>query len=69
MTAAVHWYTVHVLWFTMYEFVREMTVNLSGEFSKDLVQKQDGRFPAGECALYSSGMSSGFIRHELHVFI
>ena len=51
VTAAVHWYTVHVLWFTMYEFVREMTVNLSGEFSKDLVQKQDGRFPAGECAL------------------
>ena len=37
----------------MYEFVREMTVNLSGEFSKDLVQKQDGRFPAGECALYA----------------
>ena len=28
------------MWFTMYEFVREMTVNLYGEFSKDFSQKQ-----------------------------
>ena len=29
-----------------------MTVNLTGEFFKDFSQKQDGRFPAGEYALY-----------------
>ena len=32
--------------------MREMTVNLTGEFFKDFSQKQDGRFPAGEVALY-----------------
>ena len=31
----------------MYDPVREMTVNLTGEFSKDFVPKQNGRFPAG----------------------
>ena len=31
-----------------------MTVNLTGEFFKDFSQKQDGRFPAGEWALYAS---------------
>eukprot|EP01043_Picozoa_sp_COSAG02_P110692 COSAG02_NODE_46829_length_345_cov_4.544715_1_plen_27_part_01 len=25
-----------------------MTVNLTGEFSKDFVPKQNGRFPAGQ---------------------
>ena len=33
----------------------EMTVKMTGEFrsvSKDFSQKQDGRYPSGECALY-----------------
>ena len=29
-----------------------MTVNLTGEFSKDFVPKQNGRFPAGQQSLY-----------------
>jgi hypothetical protein len=33
-----------------------MTVKMTGEFrsvSKDFSQKQDGRYPSGECALYT----------------
>ena len=36
----------------MYDPVREMTVNLTGEFSKDFVPRQNGRFPAGQQSLY-----------------
>ena len=44
------WYTCTVVYYV--KKMREMTVNLTGEFFKDFSQKQDGRFPAGEEGLY-----------------